>query len=31
MDNQLQYIDLASDSTLYNKYLNALEKKDKIW
>lgn len=30
MDNQLQYIDLASDSTLHNKYLNAIEKKDKI-
>lgn len=30
MDNQIQYVDLASDATLHSKYLNSIGSKDKI-
>lgn len=30
MDNQIQYVDLASDAALHSKYLNSIGSKDKI-
>ena len=30
MDNQIQYVDLASDAALHSKYLNSIKDKDKI-